>query len=250
MRQVTSNRVRYETTDFAKWASRRELDPQERWLIDHYLERGRDTMEAGTGGGSILFALRDEGFDSLAGFDYVPAMVESARAADPDGTIAFDVMDATRLTYADASFDQLIYLQVLLCLIESDEGRATAVSEAHRVLRPGGVAIFSLLSWEARRSQPVGRLLGPWLRVLRALRRADRDPRDWPHLYAGGRPNPGALLDQGPYIHWFTGPEARALFEDAGFVVDLSAGGSELAARRNGNGAAHDSGMYFVCSKP
>jgi hypothetical protein len=130
MHQATSNRVRYETTDFAKWADMRDLLPQERWLIDRYLDRGGDTMEAGTGGGSILFALRDMEFDSLAGFDFVPAMVETARSADPEGGIAFDVMDATQLAYADESFDQLIYLQVLLCLIESEGGRAAAVLEA------------------------------------------------------------------------------------------------------------------------
>jgi ubiquinone/menaquinone biosynthesis C-methylase UbiE len=247
---TVSNRARYATTDFAKWASRRSLHPQERWLIERHLSRDGDTMEAGTGGGSILLAMREMGFGSLAGFDNVPAMIDSARAADPGGGIAFDVMDATELVYADASFDQLIYLQVLLCLVESEDGRAEALREAYRVLRSGGVALFSVVSWEARETRPMARAVGTWLRVLRLLRRTDRSPRDWPHLHAGGRLNPSALLDHGPYIHWFSRREAEDLLKATGFSIIWSSMDPEDLAATDGVEGFDGSAMYIVCTKP
>jgi SAM-dependent methyltransferase len=250
MGETVSNRDRYTTTDFEKWASRRPLRPQERWLIERHLSRAGDTLEAGTGGGSILLAMRDMGFGSLTGFDNVPAMIRSARAADPAGDVTFDVMDATDLVYADGSFDQLIYLQILLCLVESEGGRAGAVREAYRVLRSGGVALFSVASWEARETQPLARAVGTWLRVLRLLRRTDRSPRDWPHLHANDQLNPSALLDRGPYIHWFTRREAEDLLKMTGFSIVWSSVEPEDMAATDGVEGFDGSAMYFVCTKP
>ncbi len=174
MGEASTNRDRYATTDFEKWAGRRELFTAEEWLIDRYLSKDGATLDAGTGGGSIIFAMRDMGFTSLAGFDNVPEMVSTARSRDPAGDIRFDVMDATNLGYEDDSFDQLVYLQWLISLVEGADGRIAALREAHRVLRSGGVALFSLASWDTRQHRTTVKAVGTWLRVLRSVRRTDR----------------------------------------------------------------------------
>lgn len=59
--------------------------------------------------------------------------------------ITLDTGDMTRLPYPDASFD-LVTASVSIHNIPSAEGRARAVSEALRVLRPGGHLIIVDLS--------------------------------------------------------------------------------------------------------
>src|SRR5690606_21303127 len=139
------------------WASAAGLKAEERALIERALEPRRRTLEGGTGGGRIVRALRERGFSELAGFDFAPELIAAARAADPDGSIAFAVADATRLPYADGEFEQLVYLQQIVCTIEDAAGRRRALAEAARVLRPGGVALFSFLLLEGRRRSPLQR---------------------------------------------------------------------------------------------
>jgi ubiquinone/menaquinone biosynthesis C-methylase UbiE len=107
-------------------------------------------MEAGTGVGRILFAMQDLGFSSLVGFDYIPDLIEQARKRDSARSIRFEVQDAISLNYEDASFDQIFYSQQILCLIEKESPRLSALREAYRILRPGGTALLSFLSFEAK----------------------------------------------------------------------------------------------------
>jgi SAM-dependent methyltransferase len=245
----------YASTEFLAWSTARTLSSTEAALIDRCLARDRSTLEAGTGGGRILLEMRRMGFTSLTGFDVVPEMVRSARTADPSGEIRFDIGDATALDYASESFDQVIYLQQVISFIEGHEARAAALREAHRVLRPGGTALFSFLWWEERRSRPFVRALGTWLRAQRVVRRRRLTVQDWPWVRRGGRPNIGALIDQGPYIHWFTTEEARERLEAAGFSVEFSGGAEAVVSLgRSGpetatSGADGSGAVYFVCRK-
>jgi SAM-dependent methyltransferase len=244
------NLDRYATTDFARWATnRRELYSAERWLIEKHLSKEANTLEAGTGGGSILYAMRDMGFTSLTGYDNVPEMVQAARSGDPAGDITFDVQDATDLDYANESFDQVVYLQWLLSLVEGEEARVTALREAHRVLRPGGVALFCVPSRETRERRPAIKAMGTWLRAIRTLRRSKRSPSDWPHMLVGGRRNYGAFLDRGPYLHWFTFEEAGTLLEREGFTILFSGREQEVTALAGGEVSRGAAGLYFVGSK-
>jgi SAM-dependent methyltransferase len=250
-----SNRDRWATSEFTEWSTERGLLSIEQLLIDRYFSKDGETLDAGTGGGRIPLALRDKGFTSLTGFDYLPEMVLAARSSDPAGQIKFDTQDATSLDYPSDSFDQVIYVR-LIASIDSDGGPAAALREAFRVLRSPGLALISFLWWEPRKSHRVVRLMGPWLRAQRALRRTDRGARDWPWLHVGERANYGALLDRGPYLHWFTSSEARSLLEATGFSIVLSRGQTEFEDLERGDdrdgiplGGHHSSELYFVCTK-
>lgn len=226
------NKIFFESSEFDTWAHREGLLPEESVLVARFLDPGVPTLEAGTGGGRILLELASRGFADLAGFDYVPGLIEAARRRDPTGAIDYRVMDATALDYPDATFAQALYLQQLLCVVGEADVRLRVVAEAFRVMRPGGVALFSFLLLPARRRDGAKRLFLPYWRLLRRLRGSDRSIQWHPWLRRGGRPNPGALLDRPPYVYWFEVEEAVALLEAAGFRVACGAAGTDVRAGR------------------
>ena len=170
------HRAVFRTVERQYWTEAAGLKPDERALIDRYLDRGGATLEAGSGGGRILDEMRRLGFTSLAGFDFVPELVAEARKADPTVEIEFSVQDARALGYPNARFDQVLYLQQLLSSIEAAADRSRVAAEARRVLRPGGIALFSVLPFEVRRRSA---LMRPYLAYLRLLRRARGSDRSF-----------------------------------------------------------------------
>lgn len=71
------------------------------------------------------------------GIDFAPAMVRKARARLPD--LSFDEGDAEQLAFPDASFDVVVCNLGLFHVTAPQR----AMSEAFRVLRPGGCYAFS-----------------------------------------------------------------------------------------------------------
>lgn len=88
----------------------------------------------GTGAGALLLA-REFPQASVRGVDLSEEMIDVAKAKvglDPEGRIAFRVVDAADLPYEDESFDLVAHLNM-----------PPFVREVARVLRPGGHAIVA-----------------------------------------------------------------------------------------------------------
>jgi SAM-dependent methyltransferase len=219
-----SNRELYAGVEFQTWLQLQDLNPQERYVIDTYLQRDLPTVEAGVNGGRILFNLRQMGFTSLAGFDYVPELIDVARSRDREGTIDFQVGNATALTYADNSFEQILYLQQLISLIDVEADRLNALKESYRILKPGGIGLFSFLSFESRQRKPVYNAYLAYLQSLRRLRGVDTSIQYQPWLVLGGKFNPNALLDRSPHTYWYRVSEIYELLQSIGYrIVALGA---------------------------
>jgi SAM-dependent methyltransferase len=219
MTGAVDNRQFYEREVFDSWASRAGLTEVEDQLVTRFLARDRSTVEAGTGGGRILHELAERRFRDLHGFDYVPAFIDVARSRDTSGSIDFSVQDAVDLDYPDASFDQAIYLQQVLCFIEDREARMRAMRESRRILRRGGTALFSFLCHEARTSQPLHGAFNRYLKVLRRFRHRDMSLQYQPWLKTDAKPNLSALVDRGPYVYWYTLEEALEAVDSVGFDI-------------------------------
>lgn len=226
---ITNKRL-FQTSEYERWASSSGLEAEEATLIHRFLHKDGKTLEAGSGGGRVLLALHRLGFDDLSGFDYVPEMVARAQRKDTAGFIDFRVMEAERLAYPSDHFDQVLYLEQLLCFIEEEEARRCAVQEAYRVLKGGGVALFTFLIMEVRAGRFLYRLFLNYLKIFRAWSRNQRSVQYQPWLRREGSPNFAALLDRPPYVYWTSVPEALAVLRSAGFSVEHISTSTQLRA--------------------
>ncbi|MCX0244718.1 class I SAM-dependent methyltransferase [Streptomyces drozdowiczii] len=118
------------------------------WAADVFRAAGaRDVLELGAGHGRDALHFAREGFTvratdfSTVGLEQLRA---SARAQDVDGRVGTAVHDVRDpLPLADASVDG-VFAHMLLCMALSTEEIHAAVREVRRVLRPGGVFVYTV----------------------------------------------------------------------------------------------------------
>lgn len=99
------------------------------------LRAGEKVLDVATGSGNTAISAARR-FCDVTGSDYVPELIEYARKrAEIEGMdIAFEVADAEKLPYPDASFD--VVLSTIGVMFAPDQERAA--SELLRVCRSGG----------------------------------------------------------------------------------------------------------------
>lgn len=201
----------------AAWGQRYERPPQRMSDLDLLLRRQhaqrllrqiadsrRDTthlLDVGCGAGTLLSGM-DQRSLVLHGIDLVPEMVYEARRRNPQGR--FLVAEATRIPFAEASFDALTCLGVLE-YVPAPQG---VLREMHRVLKPGGHLIVSFpnrSSMFRTASRVEVALEQGFANSLRRLR--------------GNAPHDGG--GKARYAHRAASPaEARRLLAQHGFAVE------------------------------
>lgn len=102
---------------------------------------GRHAFETARRGGRIV-AL-DYALDEVVGTRNTFAAMVEAGEIEPHNYVAVLRGDATRLPFADNSFDRVVTSEVL----EHIQDDVTAISELVRVLKPGGVLAATVPAW-------------------------------------------------------------------------------------------------------
>lgn len=115
-------------------------------LIEKHVEprlgdiAGRYVVECGCGTGRLLVRIAERGARAY-GFDLSDGMIALARARveseAPDGDVVLSTMTLEQMTYEPEMFDLVVGVAVLH---HADLGRSRY--EVHRVLKPGGRAVF------------------------------------------------------------------------------------------------------------
>jgi SAM-dependent methyltransferase len=116
-------------------------------LVDFDGYRGRSVLEVGCGAAVDLARFARGGAD-VTGVDVAPSAIDLARTnfSQQHLTGRFEVADGERLPFADESFD-LVFAHGV---VQYTANPRRLVEECHRVLKPGGEAIFQVynrISW-------------------------------------------------------------------------------------------------------
>src|SRR5262245_23227714 len=125
-------------------AHRGFLGPLERPILKH-LPRAGKILEAGCGPGQHVVALRQRGYD-VEGIDWAPETVASATARHPG--LPITVGNVAHLPVPADHYAGYLSFGVVE---HSREGPEALLREAHRVVRPGGIALVSVPSFHGLR---------------------------------------------------------------------------------------------------
>jgi ubiquinone/menaquinone biosynthesis C-methylase UbiE len=195
-----------------------------------------NVLELGCGTGNLAFHLSQRGYDIHA-CDIAERMLEEARRAYPDAPIDWVQLAPawTELPFADASMDAIVASSVFEYL----DGFDDVLAQCRRVLKPGGVMLFTVPNIDAgvRKVEGALRLAAAAARIVPLplwLRRADRylqylrlsrnrfSVAGWRDVLAqaGFRPASDGLVVSGPFSVGSHSPLLLLAFERTADPVD------------------------------
>lgn len=231
--------------DYARAAINVGLWQSEKMLCERFISRDAAILELGAGAGRVSLALVREGYREITVTDFAPPMVEIAQTIFEDSRLPentelrFAVEDATQLRFPQASFDAVIFAFNGLQMIPKKERREQAIREIFRVLRPGGIFLFT------GHDQTHATRREHWLAERSRWENEERDPElDDFGDYNHATPH-GAM-----FIHAAVPEQMQKTLEDAGFRVEFSELRSRFADESPAVLDFSDDTRFWVARKP
>jgi SAM-dependent methyltransferase len=238
---VEHNLANYDSEWSAREYSRTVgLSPIETTLVDRYFRPApADILDIGCGAGRTSAALHARGYRVVA-VDLSESLLSIARSRHSG--IDFRLMDASRLALDDGAFDAALFSYNGIDCLYPEASRTECMREVARVLKPGGVFMFSSHNligaffsggfWYPRGYFNSARFIGQQL--------TNPLVREWYMRYEDG----------GGRQHLFSGPPRRTVrqLQDTGFdVVDVCGSDGERNSRQVLLHAQH---VNFVARRP
>ncbi|MGH6813203.1 MAG: class I SAM-dependent methyltransferase [Methylocella sp.] len=147
------------------YAAYEGLEGSERYLFEKYIEKGMTILDIGVGGGRTTpFLLATA--KRYIGIDHAQAMVDICRTKFEG--VQFETMGATEMSrFQDGTFDIAVFSFNGIDNISPEEARFRCLTEVRRVLKPGGLFIFSSHNAKGLLVRPRLRGASPFRKVLR-----------------------------------------------------------------------------------
>jgi SAM-dependent methyltransferase len=244
---------RYFVAEKERWGRRLPsvgLHAEEEYFVTHFIGGTRcSVVDMGTAGGRVAIALASMGHSPVYGFDVVPELIEYARenARLRHLDIHFDIADARSIPLPDNSVDLVIFSAALLCCLPDEGGRLRALSEARRLLRPGG---WLLSSYNLFGSRWYDRGLSLLVRLHRGMSGDGRSCRSLPILRQNGRFAIRALTRNAPSLYWYRLDECVLELLHSGFMlVDMFSSSGVRQARAQDFSTLWQPGTLYVAGR-
>lgn len=124
-----------------------DLRTGEAYVFDRFLHSGERLLDVGCGTGRTSFLLAGR-FGRIDAYDIVPEVIAVARQRNRElGTdVNFFVADATNMPVPSTTYDAVLFAYNGIEGILDKQGQLRALGEVFRVLRPGGVFVFTTKS--------------------------------------------------------------------------------------------------------
>ena len=211
------NKDLYSNKLLKTWSEKSGLLLIEDYFLRKYLlnKKGK-VIEAGTGGGRIIFEVEKLGFTEVEAFDFVEKMIIfcNEKKRKLKSLINFKIADATNLDhYNTETFDYIIYLQQVLSFVDK-ENLPLALMEAHRIGNQNSTYIFSFLNWDSKFYNPI---LSNLVNLFRFLRKEKIDKHKLPWLIINSKFNWKFLNKNQPQNIWYTEKNITEILEKNGF---------------------------------
>jgi len=225
-----NNHSVYSNEELDGWTERSGLLVEEQYLIKKYIKNFGKLVEAGTGGGRISLEINKQyPVLEIVAFDFVKEMIERAKVKS--NAIDFRINDASELSiFDDNSFNFAIYLQQIVSLVPV-ELIPKVLNESYRVLKKDGIIIFSFLSYEGRKINPI---LSFFVNTFRILRGEQWQKQRLPWLKLSNKVNLKFFTKNQATTYWFYQEEIEKILANIGFTI--------LETRI-------DNMLYIVCKK-
>ena len=207
-------------------SKKRGLWELETFPFDKYFHHADSILDIGCNTGSTAFALYKKGFHHITGLDPSPSKIQEARkfSQGENMEIPFLLGSATKIPLKDSSFDHAFFSFHGLMKIPQRKNRILALKEIHRVLRPGGIFLFTTPNRDSNE-----RYLNFWEQEEMIWRENKQDERlyEFGDIFTKGKPDEA-------YLHIPSQQEVLDCLEEAQLTVletfhqDRSFNGSDV----------------------
>lgn len=198
------------------WAS-------EEKVFAKYIRKNDNVLDLGCGAGRTTINLYRAGYKNIIGLDLAKSLVSYAKKYCKENNLDIKFLqgDATRLPFEENQFDVVIFSYNGWICIPEEENRKKALNEIHRVLKKGGLFIFTAQDRNNKRFEK------SWL----AEKQLWKDGQQNKALEMFGDkllPDENGGLG---FIHFYSLAEIREMCEDNGFKVLLNKNNVEIGSK-------------------
>jgi SAM-dependent methyltransferase len=108
--------------------------------FEQYVDKNARILDIGCGYGRALQELYNRGYRNTIGIDFSEKMIERGRTLYPH--LRFETMEGGEITYPEKSFDAVLLLAALTCIITNEE-QTELLNKIAGLLKLGGIVCIN-----------------------------------------------------------------------------------------------------------